>query len=113
MRYWGVVGISKNSAAASASKGAILNATADAAPAVRIAALRAAAVHLGDDDAIHKLAEELKNSNQYIRLHALHALDAVGKRAAAVRSQVTPLVNDETEYVKRVAEHIVATLSGA
>lgn len=107
MRYWAVVGIGKSANA----KADILKATTDPAPVVRVAALRAAAVHLNDNTAIGKLAAELKDSNPYVRLHAAQALDALGARAAPVREALKTAKADENEYVKRVAEHAVSALS--
>jgi HEAT repeat protein len=113
MRYWAIVGLGKSAASAQAARETILKATADPAPAVRIAALGAAALHLEDDTAILKIASELKSTNPYVRLHAAQALDALGSRAAPARKALSDALSDETEYVKRVAEHALAALPGA
>jgi HEAT repeat protein len=113
MRYWSLVGLGKTAASAAAARELILKATGDPEPAVRIAALRAAALHLADDTAIPKLAAEMKHANTYVRLHAAQALDALGSRAAPARKALTDALSDESEYVKRIAQHAVSSLSGA
>ncbi len=63
-RYWSIIGLTKTTASANAAKQDILKATADPDPSVRIAALRAAALHLGDDSAIPKLASEMTSAKR-------------------------------------------------
>ena len=75
-----------------------------------LAALAAAAMYWNDNEAIPKLAVELKSDNVYLRLHAAQALDALGTRAAPARIALTAALNDPNEYVKRVAEHAIAGL---
>lgn len=113
IRYWAVVGISKTVEAAKASKEALLKAASDTSPTVRIAALGAIALHLGDETAIPKLAAELRDVNPFIRLQAARALDALGVRAAPARQELRRALSDESEYVKRVAEHATAALPAA
>ncbi|HYP08626.1 MAG TPA: sulfatase-like hydrolase/transferase [Bryobacteraceae bacterium] len=112
MRYWAVVGSGKTAAAAKSTQDLLVRASSDDAPAVRIAALGALALHLGDKGAMAKLASELKSGNSFARLHAAQALDGLGHRAAPARQALTEAAADPAEYVKRVAEHALATLSG-
>ncbi|HYI97925.1 MAG TPA: sulfatase-like hydrolase/transferase [Bryobacteraceae bacterium] len=112
-RYWSIIGLTKTTASANAAKQDILKATADPDPSVRIAALRAAALHLGDDSAIPKLASEMTSANVYVRLHAAQALDALGGRAAPAKPALQTALKDESEYVKRIAEHAISALSAA
>jgi arylsulfatase A-like enzyme len=109
-RYWALIGLGKTAASAAAAKHVIAKATSDPEPTVRIAALRAAAVHLGDDSAVPCLAAEMKSDNLYVRLHAVQALDALGSRAAGARQAFTTALSDSNEYVKRVAEHAIAAI---
>jgi uncharacterized sulfatase len=111
MRYWSIIGLTKNSASATAAREIVLRACSDIAPAVRIAALRAAAQDLKDESAITRLASELKDTNPYVRLYAAQALEALGPKAESVRDALTAASSDENEYVKRTAEHALAALS--
>jgi uncharacterized sulfatase len=111
MRYWAIVGLGKTAASAAAARDTILKAASDTAPAVRIAALAAAASHLSDDTAVAKLAAELKHPNPFVRLHAIQALDALGPRATPVKGILKDAMADENEYVKRVAAHALGSLS--
>jgi uncharacterized sulfatase len=112
-RYWALVGLGKTIASARAATLQIVKATSDPTPTVRIAALRVAALQLGDDSAVPRLAAEMKSENVYVRLHAAQALDALGPRAAAAREVLKAALTDPSEYVKRVAEHAMAALPAA
>lgn len=105
-RYWAVIGLGQTVD----QRKDVLKATSDPEPTVRIAALRVAAMHLGDDSAIAKLGAEMKSANPYVRLHAAQSLDALGSRAAPAKQALQTALADGNEYVKRVAEHAMAGL---
>ena len=110
-RYWAVVGLTQTAESTQAIKEQLLKALDDPAPVVRIAAARAAAAHLDDPRAVPLLARELKNQNEWARLHAAIALDELGEKARPARQalQETLPVKD-SGYVARVAEHALSQL---
>jgi hypothetical protein len=79
---------------------------ADSAAVVRIAAARAAALHLGSNDAFQLLTRELDGENEWNCLHAALALEALGKRAAPARQALQDVVaKKRNDYLVRVATH--------
>ena len=110
-RYWAVVGLTKTPQGARAASQEIRRALADPAPAVRIAAARAAAAHLSHENAIPLLIRELKHENEWVRLHAALALDELGEKARPARAALQETLGvKDSGYVARVAEHALSQL---
>jgi arylsulfatase A-like enzyme len=107
-RYWAIVAYTKTKAETEKARDRVLPAMSDPSAVVRIAAARAAAVHLADTEALKLLTRELDGENEWTCLHAALALEAMGKRAEpardALRSAVAKKRND---YLVRVATHVL------
>jgi uncharacterized sulfatase len=77
----------------------------DPAPVVRIAAARNLAP---EGEAAAVLVKELGHPNDFVRLHAAHALDEERVQAPGVREALQAALKDPQDYVRRVAEHALA-----
>ncbi|MCU0245553.1 MAG: sulfatase-like hydrolase/transferase [Bryobacter sp.] len=97
VRFWAVRRIKDKPALAQ-----FLN---DPAPVVRIAAARNLAPA---PNAVAVLVKELQNANDFLRLHAAHALDEERVNAPGVRDALQVALKDPQDYVRRVAEHAIA-----
>jgi N-sulfoglucosamine sulfohydrolase len=97
LRYWAIQGL--------ANKERIVKAMSDSAPVVRIAAARAAHRQPGDNKAIAVMIRELKSDQEWVRLHAVTALDELGGAAKPAMEALREALKDSNEYVRRVATH--------
>jgi uncharacterized sulfatase len=105
-RFWAIVGHTKTAKATQAAKDRVIAAMADSAAVVRIAAARAAALHLGNDDAVKLLTRELDGENEWSCLQAALALEAMGKNASPARAALQSAVaKKRNDYLVRVATH--------
>jgi N-sulfoglucosamine sulfohydrolase len=105
-RYWAVAAYTKTAGETEKARDVVITAMSDSAPVVRIAAARAAALHLNNDDALKLLARELDGENEWTCLHAAQALEALGKRALAAREALHNAVQKKrNDYLVRVATH--------
>ncbi len=105
-RFWAVVAYTKTAQETERARDRVIAAMADFAPVVRIAAARAAALHLNNDDALKLLARELDGENEWTCLHAAQGLEALGKRALPARDALRAAVQKKrNDYLVRVATH--------
>ena len=82
----------------------------DEAPEVRIQAA-VALIRAGDaQKALKTLEESLRHRNRGVRLHAAHAADAIGDSAKPLASALQAAVEDDFDYVQRVARHALWAL---
>ena len=80
------------------------------APEVRVWAAYAM-VKLGRPDlGLQTLIEQLENPEQGARLQAVTALDQLGMAAAPVVPELEEAVDDEFDYVQRIARHALWAL---
>ncbi|KHL24171.1 sulfatase [Croceibacterium mercuriale] len=114
MRYWAATGlvILKMAAAGSSGKLAAI-AGHDPSPPVRVAAAEALCGAGRDDIGLPILAEVLESTAAMPpRLMALNALDALGPLARPALPAIAAAVQDENEYITRVAGYLEAVLEG-
>lgn len=82
----------------------------DTVPEVRIQAARALIGTGEASEALQTLADLLSHPNRGVRLHAAHAADAIGAKAAPLVEALRDALDDEFDYVQRVARHALWTL---
>ena len=82
----------------------------DPVPEVRIQAARALIGAGEEREAMQTLADALSHRNRGVRLHAAHAADAIGDKAAPLADALRTALGDEFDYVQRVARHALWTL---
>ena len=94
VRYWGVMGVLMRGADEVAkSHAALVNALEDLSPSVRVAAAETLGRYGGDDDVrkaldvLIALADPVAN-HSYVAMHALNAIDAMGKKAAPLKQRL-------------------------
>jgi hypothetical protein len=124
IRYWGVMGILIRGAGEVKKAHADLKkALDDATPSVRVAACEALGRYGSEDDLktvmpfLLKLANSAE-SNSFVAIHALNAIDALGKKAAPWKAQIAalPLVDPKSpervnrEYTTRLVDRLKQTL---
>ena len=110
VRYWAVIAFGEMGERAGVGRERLRRLLDDPAPEVRVWA--AYALHrLGEEQsAINTLIEELSNPEKGARLQAAHALDALGKAAAPAAEALRGALDDDFDYVRRVARHALWTL---
>jgi HEAT repeat protein len=110
VRYWAVVAAGQMGSRAKPATRLLQGALSDDAPEVQAWAAFAL-VKLGrEGDAIPVLAKLLDHPDRAARLQAIHALGALGPAAAGATEAVKQVLDDEFDYVQRVARHTLWTL---
>jgi len=124
VRYWGVMGVLiRGEEEVKKTRASLAAAMQDASPHVRIAAAEALGRYGPEEDSkaalavLIALADSVKN-NSYVAIHALNAIDAIGKRAASFKEQIAGLRTEDpkspervnSEYTKRLVEWLTARL---
>ncbi len=108
VRYWSLIGLSGLKSEASDVEPALRQALSDASGSVRVAAAAA----LGKQDrhaaGLPTLVECLVDKNDWVRHAAMQAMDDYGPRAARARPEVEKALQDNNEYVVRIANHFLA-----
>lgn len=120
-RYWAAIGLMQSRGACEKSEEALLDALEDPSDHVRIAAAEAIATHLKQDPkekpgindpvwpALTVLREEADytNGSPYAAVHALNAIDRLGKIAEPIVNDVlsTQLPSDDPNIPKRAKEY--------
>ena len=110
VRYWAVVAAGQMGGRAKPATRSLQAALADEAPEVQAWAAFALAKLGRDDEAIPVLAKLLSDPDRAARLQAIHALDALGPAAAPATELLKQVLDDEFDYVQRVARHALWTL---
>ena len=125
LRYWGAMGVLMRGAAeVSKAHTALADALKDECPSVRIAAAEALGRFGGDAglDAAMKALVPLcdpASNGAYTAMQALNAVDSIGAKAKPWAAQILAFADADakapqrvrTEYIKRLREHIQATVA--
>ncbi len=124
VRYWGVMGVLiRGEEEVKNAHASLEKAMADASPHVRIAAAEALGRYGTGADLksaltlLIGLADSEKN-NSYVAIHALNAIDALGRKAAPLKGQLAALSTVDpksparvnTEYTKKLVSWLQTTL---
>jgi uncharacterized sulfatase len=124
VRYWGVMGVLiRGEEEVKKTRASLRKAITDASPHVRIAAAEVFGKYGSEEDLksalslLIGLADSGKN-NSYVAIHALNAIDALGKKASPTKGQVGALQNVDpkspervnTEYTKKLVNWLQTTL---
>ncbi len=111
VRFWSATAAAYFPEAYSPGARALELALEDAVPEVRIQAALALLLWGQDEPALRILEEGLAHPNRGVRLHAVHAADAIGDKAAGLATALRKAVSDDFDYVQRVARHALWTLN--
>ena len=82
----------------------------DEIPEVRVQAALAQVGSDADREAMATLGELLSHRNRGVRLQAAHAADSLGERAAPLAENLREALEDDFDYVQRVARHALWVL---
>lgn len=110
VRYWAAVAVSELERPGIAGVDALERLLQDTAPENRVPAA-VALIRSGEkSEALATLGELLKHKNRGVRLQAAHAADALGESARPLTDALREAVEDEFDYVRRVARHALWAL---
>jgi uncharacterized sulfatase len=124
VRYWGVMGVlMRGSDEVGKAHGTLVKALEDTAPNVRIAAAETLGRYGSPEDlekslaVLIALADPVAN-HSYVAMHALNAIDALGKKAAPLKERLKALPKADpaspervrSEYTTRLLERLEETL---
>jgi arylsulfatase A-like enzyme len=116
VRYWGSMGVLiRGGDEVRKTRESLISALADSSPDVRIAAAETLGKYGSDADlraaldVLIALADSEKN-NSYVAIHALNAIDALGKKAAPFKERVAALATVDPESPARVNKEYTARL---
>ncbi|MBI1355927.1 MAG: hypothetical protein GC160_16425 [Acidobacteria bacterium] len=110
VRYWGAVALGELGAKAKPAEQALRSRLDDPAPEVQVWSAYAL-VRMGDERAgLQKLIEQLANPEKGARLQAVTALDQLGEAASPAVPEIEAALDDEFDYVQRIARHALWTL---
>ena len=110
VRYWAAVAAIHLSDLGGDAQALLPEALRDPVPEVRVQAARALVGTTAEPEALRTLGELLSHRNRGVRLQAVHAADAIKGRAAPLVRQLQAAMEDEFDYVQRVARHALWTL---
>ena len=110
VRFWAAVATIHLPALDSDAHALLKEALGDSVPEVRIQAARALIGTPAEPEALRTLGELLSHRNRGVRLQAVHATDAIEHKAAPLVKELQTALNDEFDYVQRVARHALWTL---
>ena len=110
VRYWAAVAALHLPPPDGKLQKLLLNALGDSVPEVRIQAARALIGTPAEQGALRTLAALLSHRNRGVRLQAAHAADAIRGKAAPLAAELQAALDDEFDYVQRVARHALWTL---
>ena len=117
VRYWGAMGVLiRGAEEVKKTHASLQTAMTDESPHVRIAAAEALGLYGSDEDlkaALNLLLSlaDAPKTNSYIAIHALNAIDAIGKRAAPWKEQVAALETFDPKSPARVNREYTANLA--
>ncbi len=117
VRFWGVMGVLiRGVEEVRKTRTLLQDALKDASPNVRIAAAEALGKFGTDEDlkdalgVLISLADSEKN-NSYIAIHALNAIDALGKKAVPMKDQIAALATTDPKSPARVNRQYATLLA--
>jgi uncharacterized sulfatase len=124
VRYWGVMGVLiRGAEEVKKTRTSLAKAIADTSPHVRIAAAEALGKHGSEKDLESALAlliglADSEKNNSYVAIHALNAIDALGKKATPLKPRIAALATVDpksparvnTEYTKNLVNWLETTL---
>jgi arylsulfatase A-like enzyme len=116
VRYWGAMGaLIRGSEEVRKTHESLTRAMTDSSPHVRIAAAEALGKYGSDEDlkaalaVLIELADSVRN-HSYVAMHALNAIDALGKKAAPLKDQLAGLTYVDPKSPARVNEEYTTRL---
>ena len=110
VRYWAAVATARLEGPGDAGTEALDRLLVDDVPEIRVQAAVALIRAGARDKALAAFGELLKHRNRGVRLHAVHAADALGEQARPLTAALREAVEDDFDYVQRVARHALWTL---
>ncbi len=110
VRYWAVVAVGQMGDRGRPAAGPLRAALRGETPEVRAWAAFALAGLGSLDEALPALRNLLSHPNRGVRLQAAHVLDALGPQAAGAADALKQALDDDFDYVRRVARHALWTL---
>ena len=110
VRFWAAAAAIRMPDLPPAGLPALRGALEDEVPEVRVQAAHALLEAGEAPAAVEALAGLLAHPNRGVRLQAAHAADAIGDRAASLTDALRAALDDDFDYVKRVARHALWTL---
>lgn len=105
VRYWAAVGLSEAGDRAKPAESGLLKALEDETGEVRVSAALALARLGREREAVPALIRELGSAEKGVRLLAAHALDDLDEGARSAADALRGVLDDEFDYVQRVARH--------
>ena len=110
VRYWAAVAAAELDRPLEVGRAVLERLLEDEAPEVRIQAA-VALIRAGEaPKALQTLEESLGHRNRGVRLQAAHAADAIGDNAKPLADALHKAVEDDFDYVQRVARHALWAL---
>ncbi len=110
VRWWALEGFAMLGTDAHPALKTIEAALNDPKPGVRVAAADALARLGHSKQATATLIQVLSGPNEWARVAALNVLDRLDAKAGEARSAIEKAMKDKNDYVKRLAEHALATI---
>ena len=110
VRYWAAVAATHLPEPYPPGAPALRRALEDPVPEVRVQATLAQIGSAADEEALATLGDLLSHPNRGVRLQAAHAADSLGARAAPIARELRKALEDEFDYVQRVARHALWVL---
>jgi len=107
VRWWGATGLAILGDSASPVAARLVEALDDPAPWVQVAAADALCRLDRHEEALPALIEAMSKSNPWVRLAAINVLDRLDEKAAEAEPVLRAALEDDQNYVVRVAEHAV------
>lgn len=110
VRYWVAVAAIHLPTLNATAQALLTDALEDPVPEVRIQAAHALITTAAEPEAIRALGDLLSHRNRGVRLQAVHAIDAIKDKAAPLVTELQAAMNDEFDYIQRVARHALWVL---
>jgi uncharacterized sulfatase len=110
VRYWGAIGLVVLGREAAPAQDALVRATKDSAPSVRVAAAESLCQINQLEAGLPVFVESLSHRTPFVRLQAMNALDRLGPRARpaldAIEHAALPNAGHVGEYLQRMVEYV-------
>ncbi len=110
VRYWAAVASVHLSDLDATRVEQLKRALDDKVPEVRVQAALALIATGEEREALQALRELIAHHNRGVRLHAAHAADAIGGKAGPLADSLRNALDDDFDYVQRVARHALWVL---